>query len=128
MPNRFMDLQSKLRTIQNQIESALRTLICLVQRDSLFGNLASILDEIRLFNELISFVLPLSAERIRIRTLLDLIAVECVRSCFHARGIVCLMNFAILGRGKPLLFTVEIKISFGQSDAGNRSQFGIDLQ
>src|SRR5262249_27792929 len=66
MPYGFMNLQSELRPLKNDVESPLGTLISFVQRDRLFCNAARILHQFQLVNQLVTLVLPLPTERIRI--------------------------------------------------------------
>ena len=67
MPDGFVNLQSKLRAIENDVECAFWTLIRMMQSDGLFRNAAGVLDQFQFFDQLVAFVLPLSAIRIRIR-------------------------------------------------------------
>ena len=68
-----MDLQPELRAVENDVELPFRTLIGVVQRHGLFPNAPRILHQLQLIDQFISLVLPLPAERIGIRPLLNLI-------------------------------------------------------
>src|SRR5215469_14365714 len=61
VPDRFVNLKSKLRTIKNDGEHPFRTLVSLEERDGFFAHASGVLKQLQLFNQLISFVLPLSA-------------------------------------------------------------------
>src|ERR1700727_3855437 len=122
MPNRFVNLQSELRTIKNDVERAGRSLIRMMQRDRLFGDAPRVLDQLQFFDQFIAFILPLPAIRIWIRTLLNLVSRERVCGITRARGIFGLMNVGSLRRYEPLFLTIEVEVGFGQGYAGNGSQ------
>ena len=84
MPDGFVDLQPELRAIENDVEHAFGTLVGVMQSHGFFGDAAGILDEVQFINQFVSFVLPLSAERIRIRPLLNFISRERVGSIARA--------------------------------------------
>ena len=85
MSDRLVDLQTQLRAIENNGERTFRTLIGLVQRDCFFGDAPRVLDQFQFFDQFVAFVLPLSAKRIRIRTLHDVGAGKGVRGVPGAR-------------------------------------------
>src|SRR5262249_30875075 len=118
----------KLRAFENYVEHAFRTLIRFVQSDGFFGNATRIFDQLQLFNELVSFVLPLSAEGAGIGTLVDLIAGERVGGVARAGRKFGLVDVRAVGRGVPDLLAAEVHAGFSKGDSFHRSQFGIDLQ
>ncbi len=72
MADGFVNLQSELAAIQDQIEAAFGALIGRVQRHGLFGDARRVLQQIEFVDQLVAFELVLAAEGIRIRALLDL--------------------------------------------------------
>src|SRR5580693_168035 len=107
MPNGFVNLQSKLRTIENNVEHARWTLLRVMQSDRFFRNAAGVLDQLQLFNQLVAFVLPLTPIRVRIGPFLNLVARKRIRSVTRPRGIFRLMDVGSLRRYKPLFLAIE---------------------
>jgi hypothetical protein len=68
----FVDLQTELRAVQNQVEFAFGTLIGGVQRHGLFSHARSVFEQAQLFHQLVPLQLVLAAERIGIGAPLDL--------------------------------------------------------
>src|SRR3981081_2241353 len=97
MTDGFVNLQSKLRTIENDVGRALRTLLGTMQSNRFFCDPAGILKKSQLLNHLIALVLQLPAKGIRIRAFLDFISRERVRGIACARGIFRLMDVTSLG-------------------------------
>src|SRR5208282_5397302 len=54
MPDRFVNLQPQLRTLKNNVEHTLGTLLRAMQSHGLFGNPPRVLDQLQLFNQFIS--------------------------------------------------------------------------
>src|SRR5258708_25750227 len=107
MPDGFVNLQSKLRTIKNDVDHAFRALARVMQSDRLFRDAAGVLNQIQLFDQLVALVLPLSAIRIWIRPFLNLVSGERIRGVACACGILWLMDVASFRRYKPLLPPIE---------------------
>src|SRR5580700_10260361 len=128
MPDRFVDLQSKLRTIENNVERAFGALLSFMQRNRLFRDAARVLNQPQLVDQLVAFVLPLSTEGIRIRPLLNLVVRKRIRSIARACGILCLMDVGSLRRHEPLLLAIEIEIAFSEGNSCNGTQFGVNIQ
>src|SRR5215475_10340563 len=97
MPHRLVDLQPQLGTVENNVELALWTLISTMQRHRFLGDPAGVLNQLQFLNQFISFVLPLSAKRIRIRPLLDFVSGKRVRSISGASRKLGLMDIGALG-------------------------------
>src|SRR6266851_3223149 len=108
MSDRFVNLQSQLRAVENNVEYALGTLVRAVQRDCLFADSACVLEQLEFVDELVSFVLPLAAERVRIRPLLNLAACERVGNVSRSGHVLCLMNVRAFRREEPLLLAPKI--------------------
>jgi hypothetical protein len=69
--DRFVNLESELRAVENNVERAFRTLLRMMQSDRLLGDAARVLYEFQLIDQLVAFVLPLPAVGIGIRTFLN---------------------------------------------------------
>src|SRR5258708_40093764 len=106
--------------------SGLRARVTKSARLSLGGG--GVRNQIPLFIQCVAFFLPLPAIRIRIRPFLNLVAGKRIRGVARARGILGLMDVASFRRDKPLLLAIEVEVAFGQGDAGDASQFGVDVQ
>src|SRR5712691_2713232 len=128
MADRFVDLQSKLRAVKDDVKRPFRTLVRMMQSNRFLRDAPGVLYQLQFFDQLVAFVLPLSAIRIRIRTFLNLIPGESVCCIASARGVLGLMDVGSLRRYKPLLFAIEVEVGFGQSDPGNCAQFRVDVQ
>ena len=83
MSDRFVNLQSELRALKNNVEHTLGTLISAVQGYRFFADPAGILDQLQFLNQLVALVLPLSPEGGWIGPLLDFASSEgvCNVSC-----------------------------------------------
>src|SRR5882762_7757812 len=77
--NRLVNLQAELRTVENQIELALGTLVGPVQSDGLFGDARGVFQKLQFVHQLVAFQLMLSAEGVRIGTLLNLAVTKAER-------------------------------------------------
>src|SRR5262249_43363569 len=97
VPDGFVNLQPELRAFEDNVESSLRTLVCLVQGYRFLADAPRILYQLQLINQLIALVLPLSAKRIRIRTLLDLAPRKRVGDISGPGRKLRLMNFRAFG-------------------------------
>ena len=128
MPDRLVDLQAQLRTVEDDVEHALGTFIGCQQRDRFFAHPAGVFHQLQFFDQFVSFVLPLSAVRIGIRPLLNFASRKSVGRVAGPGGVFRLMNVRAFGGEEPLLFAAEIQVGFGQRDAGNGTQFGVDFQ
>src|SRR5437762_666554 len=102
MPDRFVNLQPKLRTLQNYVEGSFGTLRGRVQRHRLFPNAPRILDQPELVNQFVTFVLPLAAKGIRIRSLLNFAPRERIRDVSGAGRDFRLMNLRAFRGKEPL--------------------------
>jgi hypothetical protein len=101
MPDGFVNLQSQLRSIQNNGGCALRALVRMMQRDGFFRHAPGILHQFHFFDLLVAAVLPLPAVRIGVGTLLNLGTGKRVCRIARAGRILGLMDFSALGRKKP---------------------------
>ncbi len=128
MSNRFVDLQSELRRIENDVVIALRTLIGFVQGDGFFRDASSVLQQLQFFDQFVAFVLPLTAERVRIRALHDLASGERVRGVTGADSRLHLVDVRAVGVVEPLLVTAEIEVGLGERDSSYGAQLGVNLQ
>jgi len=61
-----MNLQAELRTVEDDVKFSFWTLIGFVQRNGLFRDAPGVFYHLQFVNQLVSFVLPLAAIRIRI--------------------------------------------------------------
>src|SRR5580704_14880681 len=98
MPNGFVNLQTQLRAVKNNVKPPFRALLRMMQSNRFLRDATGVLHEFQLFNEFVSFILPLSPKGIGIRALLNLVACEGVRRVARAGGILRLMNVASLRR------------------------------
>src|SRR5205823_1862441 len=73
MAYRFVNLQAQLRAVEDEIEASLRALIGRMQRHGLLGDARSVSEQVQLLDQLVALQLMLSAERIGVGSLLDLI-------------------------------------------------------
>ena len=94
MADGFVNLQSQLRTIKDDIEPAFGTLIGVMQCNGFFRDATSVLQQLQFFDQFVSFILPLPAVRIRIRTFLNFISRESVSGVSRAGRIFRLMDVA----------------------------------
>jgi len=88
-----------------------------MQRDCLLANAAGVFQQPQLIDELITFVLMLSAERIGVRAFLDLGALKRKRSKARSGDETGLVNFRPLGTVEPLLVTAELHVALGHRHA-----------
>ena len=123
-----MNLQAKLRALQDDRERTFRTLVRLMQRYRFLADPSRVLYQLKFLDQLVTFVLPLPTIRSWVRAFLDLRPGERVRSVARAGGIFRLTNIRPLRRHKPLLLAMEIHIRLSHSHAGNRTQLRIDLE
>src|ERR1035438_9893315 len=119
MSDGFVNLQSELRAVENDVECAFGTLVGMMECYCFFRYAAGILQQLQFFDQLVPFVLPLSAIRIRIRPFLNLVAGKRICSVARTGGILGLMDVAALRRYEPLLLAIEVEVGFSQGDAGN---------
>ena len=94
MADGFVNLQSQLRTIKDDIEPAFGALIGVMQCNGFFRDATSVLQQLQFFDQFVSFILPLPAVRIRIRTFLNFISRESVSGVSRAGRIFRLMDVA----------------------------------
>jgi hypothetical protein len=128
MADGFVNLQSELRAIKNDIERPFRALVRMMQRNRFFRDAARVLNQFQFLDQFVALILPLSSKRIRIGAFLNFVSGECVGGVARTCGILGLMNVAAFRRQEPLLLAIEVQIAFGQGNAGNGAEFGIDLQ
>src|SRR5450755_2861645 len=114
MPDRFVNLQSQLRAVENNVENALWALIRAVQCDRLFSNPAGVFQQLEFVDEFISFVLPLASKRIRIGALLNLGSRESIGNVASAGHVLSLMNVRAFGGEEPLLLAAKVHVGLGQ--------------
>src|SRR5580658_3279850 len=72
MTYRLVDLQAKLRAIEDEVELAFGALIRCVQGDGFFGDAGRVSDQVPLVDQLVAFELMLATEGVGIGALLDL--------------------------------------------------------
>ena len=92
MPDRFVNLQAKLRAAEDDRALSLRALRGGVQRDTFFGDARCVADEVERFDQLVALQHVLAAEAIRIRALLDFGALEAGGDDARARLHLDLVN------------------------------------
>src|SRR5581483_12500961 len=108
MADRFVDLQSQLRAVENQIELTLGTLLGGVQGDSFFGDSRSMSQQVQLVYEFVALELILSTKRIRIRPLLNLAVLIAKSREPGAAGRARLVDHAPESRREHLPFAHEM--------------------
>ena len=81
----------------------------------------AILDEMEFVNQLVALVLVLSAERIRIRPLLDLRPCERIDIESGAGHVPRLVDRCTFARVEPLFISAEVEIGFRQRDSLHRA-------
>ncbi len=118
-----MDLQTELRTVEDNVEYALRAFVGSQQRDCFFAHPARVFDQLQLVDQFVSFVLPLPAVGIGIRSLLNFASGERVRGVAGSRGVFRLMDVGAFRREKPLLLPPEIQVGLGQRHPRHGTQF-----
>src|SRR5580704_783390 len=118
MPDGFVDLQSQLRAVKDDVERTLGALVGMMQSNRLFGDAAGVLDKLQFLDQFVALVLPLSAERVWIRPLLNLVSRKRICGVACTRGILCLMDVRSFRRYKPLLFPLEVDIALVQRNDG----------
>ena len=91
-----MNLQAKLRTIENDGENAFRTLLRLVQGHRFFADAPGVFDKLELMDQLVPFVLPLSAVRSGVGALLDIVSCERVGRVTRAGRVLGLVDIRAL--------------------------------
>ena len=114
----FMNLEPKLRTVEDNREHAFRTLLRLVQCYCFFADAPGVLQQLEFVNQLVALVLPLSAVRSGVGPLLDIVSREGVSGVTGAGRVLGLMDVRALGRNEPLLLAPEVQVGFGQRDTG----------
>src|SRR5438128_10736161 len=117
-----MNLQPELRALENNVKNAFWTLIGAVQSHCFFTNATGVSQKFELLDQLIAFVLPLPAKRIRVRAFLDFISRECVGHKSSTGGEFRLMNVGALGGEEPGRFAPEVHIGFRQCYARHSTQ------
>ena len=126
MADGFVNLQSQLAAIQDQIEAAFGALIGRVQRHGLFGDARRVPQQIDFVNQLIALELVLAAEGVGIRALLDLVAFEAVGFESGAADGAGLIDDAADGRDEDLAAAMEDHGGLRQRDAGTAAQLFVD--
>ena len=126
--HRFVNLQSELRAVQNNVEHSFRTLVGFEQARRLLrrrGGRFPITSTHRPVRILCSATVR---QGIRIRAFLNFASCKGVSRIAGARGVFRLMNAGAFRRNKPLLLAAKIHIGFRQRDSRDRAEFGVDLQ
>src|SRR5664279_5805172 len=103
MADGLVDLQRKLRRVENDIERAFGTLSSRMQRDRLLGNFGGMLQQLQLLDEFVPSGLELAAVRVGIRALLDLRTLKRIRRVARTRSDGRLVYLGTLRRMEPLL-------------------------
>src|SRR5438105_15494492 len=101
MSHRLVNLQPKLRTVENDVEFPFWTLISLMKGYGLLGNAPGVFYKLQFFDQLISLVLPLPTVGCRVRPLLNFIPGEHISCVARAGREFALMNVRALRRHEP---------------------------
>ena len=96
MAHRFVNLQAELGAFQDDVEHAFGAMVGAMQRHGFFADAAGIFHQLQFFDQLITFVLPLPAERTGIRAFLNLVAGKGVGSITGAGSVLRLMDVGAL--------------------------------
>ena len=124
----FVDLQTELRAIQNQVRLAFGTLIGGVQRHRLFSHPRRVLEQAQFFHQLVPLQLVLPAERIGIGAPLDLAILVAEGRKTGARQAAGLIDETPQGGCEDLPPPLEVHRSFRQADPRLAAQFRVHRQ
>src|SRR4029077_10986789 len=95
------------------------TLVGFVEGDRFLGDPAGVFQQLEFVNQLVTFVLRVSAEGVWIRALHDLSSSESVSGVTGAGGKLGLVNAGAFGGSVPLLLAVEVHAGFREGHAGD---------
>src|SRR5208282_5395341 len=125
MANGFVNLQTELAAAKNQRSGLLRTLRGGMQRGSFFSHARCVLQKLERLDEFVAFQSMLAAKTIRIRALLNFVALKRSGGDTTASDQFALMNARADTRRKPGIDFAKLHSGFRQGDAFDAAHFAI---
>ena len=128
MSNRFVDLESQLAGAQDERADFFRALRGRMECGGFFGDDGSISHQIERIDEFVALESMLAAKTIRIRTLLNFLALKRSGGNAAAGNHLALMNTRADAGSEPGIDLTELHVRFREGDAFNAAHFGVGTQ